>query len=289
MRVFWTLFKKEISQFFSAASSYVLLAVFLAMSGFFFYNISSYFAMQCIQALQYQSAYNIPLPPMSVNQWVVRPFFHNLAILAIFLIPIVTMRSYATERAHGTAELLMTSPIRTRQLVSAKFLASLSFYVVLIATTLLFQLILNAYTKAGSTMMTEQPKGFSIFDIIASAFSGRGGLDWGPVWAGYMGLLFVGIATIPIGQFISSLTKNQIIAAFMSFALLLILWIVDWSSLFATGWLSKVIGYIGISPHFSNFARGVIDTSDIIYFVSLTVLGIFLTSQSIESWRWRGA
>ncbi len=262
MRTMWTIFKKEFVQFFSSPTSYIIIAVFLAVSGFFFYNISSYFAMQCFQALQYQQAYNIPLPPMSVNQWVVRPFFHNLAVLAIFLVPIITMRSFAAERAFGTTELLLTSPVRTTHLVCAKFAAGMLLYVVLVALTLIFQLILHHFTANG--------------------------LDWGPVWAGYLGLLLLGLAVVPLGQFISSLTKNQIIAAFMSFALFLILWIVDWSTLFAKGTLSKVIGYIGLAPHFANFARGIVDTSDIIYFVSLCAIGLFVTHQSVESWRWRG-
>ena len=262
MRQMWTIFKKEMWQFFAAPGSYAILAVFLATSGFFFYNIASYFAMQSMQAIQYQTAYNIPLPPMSVNQWVVRPFFHNLAILAIFLIPILTMRSYAAERASGTVELLLTSPMRTSHLICAKTIAGLALYLCMIAATLLFQLILHGFTPQG--------------------------LDWGPVWSGYIGLFALGLATIPLCQFISSLTKNQIIAAFLSFALLLILWIVDWSTLFATGALSKILGYIGLSSHFANFARGVLDTSDIVYFVSLAVLGVFMTHQSVESWRWRG-
>lgn len=262
MRAIWSIFKKELFQFFSAPASYGVLAVFLGISGFMFYNIASYFAMQCMQAIQYQTAYNIPLPPMSVNQWVVRPFFHNLAILAVFLIPIITMRSYAAERAFGTAEIIMTAPIRTAHLVCAKFASGMVIFVALMIFTLLFQLIIHIFTPAG--------------------------LDWGPVWSGYIGLFLLGLATIPIGQFISSLTKNQIVAAFMSFAFLLVLWIVDWSTLFSKGILSKILGYIGLSPHFANFAKGVIDTSDFIYFLSMFILAIFLTHQSVQSWRWRG-
>ncbi|MCD6418084.1 ABC transporter permease [bacterium] len=263
MRAIWCIFKKEIFQFFSAPASYGIIAVFLAVSGFFFYNITSYFAMQCIQAIQYQSSYNIPLPPMNVNQWVVRPFFHNLAILVIFLIPIITMRSYAAERNYGTSELLLTSPIRTAHLVYAKLASGFIIFIALIVLTFLFQIIIDIFTPSG--------------------------LDWGPVWSGYLGLLLLGLAAIPVGQFISSLTKNQIVAAFMTFAVLLILWIVDWSTLFSSGILSKIVGYIGLSKHFSNFARGIIDTSDAIYFASVFVLSVFLTHQSVQSWRWRGA
>lgn len=262
MRPVWTIFKKELWQFFAAPVSYVIFAVFIAISGFLFYNIASYFAMQCMQAIQYQGAYNAPLPAMSVNQWVVRPFFHNLATMAIFLIPIITMKAYAAERAFGTAELLMTAKIRTIHIVIAKLASGLILYITLMGSTLLFQVILHYFTKSG--------------------------LDWGPVWIGYMGILMMGIAAVPMGQFISSLTKNQVIAAFLSFSFILILWIVDWSTLFAKGMFSKIIGYIGLSSHFANFAKGIIDTSDIIYFISFSLLCIFLTHQSVQSWRWRG-
>ena len=288
MRSVWTIFKKEIWQFFSAPISYVVIAVFLAVSGFLFYNIASYFAMQCIQALQYQSAYNIPLLPMSVNQWVVRPFFHNIAIMAIFLIPIVTMRSYAAERAFGTAELLMTSPLRTAHLVFAKFAGALALYLALIAGTLLFLVVTHYYSIPAYTAPADAGSLSTILGLIKHFFTAKG-LDWNPVVSGYLGLILLGIAAIPIGQFISSLTKNQIISAFLTFSFLLILWIVDWSTLFSEGLLSKIIGYVGLAPHFGNFAKGVIDTSDFIYFVSVAILGVFLTYQSIESWRWKGA
>ena len=261
MRKFTTLLGKELGQFFSTPTFYAILAVFIGVSGFFFYNIARYFANYCMFTLQYKfQGFNVPL---NVNQWVVRPFFINLAVVALFLIPIITMRSYAAERAYGTAELLLTAPIKTSQLVLSKLVGGLILFIVLISTTILFQLILDHYAV--------------------------GGLDWGPVWAGYLGLLLIGFATIPLGQFISTLTKNQIIAAFLTFAFMLILWIVDWSTLFSQTKLAKIVGYIGMAPHFNNFAKGVIDTSDVIYFISAGVLGIFLTYQSVESWRWRGA
>ncbi len=262
MKIIWCIFKKEFLHFFTAPATYVILAVFLGISGFFFYNIASFFALQCSQAADYQLVYNVPLPPMSVNLWVIRPFFSSLVTLVIFLIPIVTMHNYAAEKSNGTAELLMTSPISTSQIVWAKFFSSLIIYSILIAATISFHIIIACYSSAG--------------------------IDWAPVMTGYAGLFMLGLATIPIGQFISSMTNNQIIAAFLSFAFLLLLWIIDWSTLFAEGMVSDIIGYIGISNHFENFAKGIIDISDIVYFISLGAIGIFLTHQSVESWRWRG-
>lgn len=251
--------RKDLHSFFSSPVSYVLLAAFLAMSGFFFYNIASYFALQSSQASQYQMAYNSPLPNMNVNLWVVRPFFANLAILAIFLIPIITMRAYAEERSGGTAELLITQPLRSTEIVLGKLLAGYVLYAAMLLPTLAFQGLLHYYAPFG--------------------------LDWGPVLVGYFGLLLLGIGMIAIGQFISSLTRSQIIASFITFAILLTLWVVDWSSMFSDGVIADIIGYLGLSGHFENFARGVMDSSDIIYFVSFATLGVFLTHHSIENWR----
>ncbi len=262
MRTIWTIYKRELSQFLSSATTYIMLAIFLAITGFLFYNIASYFALQCSQAVEYRMVYNVPLPPMSANRWVVLPFFSNLAIIALFLIPVLTMRSYASERNSGTAELLMTSPVKISQIVWAKLLSNFTIFMILLSTTLIFQLILDYYTSPG--------------------------IDWGPVWSDYLGLICLAIGTIPLGQFISSLMKNQIIAAFVSFALLLLLWIIDWSTLFSSGVLSSTLGYLSLSKHFTNFAKGIINTSDIIYFVSFGIFGIFLVHRSLESWRWRG-
>ncbi|RKZ35170.1 ABC transporter permease [bacterium] len=262
MRAMFAILKKELSWFFSSPTTYIMLAVFLGIAGFLFYNIASYFAVQCAQIIQYKASYSMSPPPMNANQWVVIPFFSNLAIIALFIIPILTMRIYSAERNSGTAELLLTSPISTTQIIWGKLLANIIVYTLFIGTTLIFQIILHIYTNPG--------------------------LDWGPVWSGYLGLLLLGIAAIPLGQFISSLTGNQIISAFITFALLLLLWIVNWSTLFASPTIAQILNYIGFSQHFLSFSKGIIDTQDIIYFITISIFGIFLIHRSLNLWRVTG-
>ncbi len=263
MRQFANLTLRELGENLSSPMTYVMMAVFAGISGFLFYNLVSYFALQCSQAIQVQADYGVKLPPMNANQWVISPFFVNLATITLFLIPILTMKSFAGERAYGTAELLMTLPFRTSQIVLAKFTATFVVYVFFLVITLVFMIILNFHTQNG--------------------------IDWGPVWAGYLGLALMGAGLIPVGQFTSTLTRNQIVAAFVSFALFLTLWMISWSAIFYYGTTAQIIGKIGISPHILNFTRGIIDIADIVYFLSLGIFGAFLTAVSVESWRLTGA
>ena len=263
MRRIAILTAKELGDYFTSPITYVLMAIFSGVAGFLFYNLTSFFALQCAQSIQYQADYGVKLPPMNANQWVVAPFFVNLATVVLFLVPILTMRSYAGERNEGTAELMMTLPFRTGEIVAAKFVAALILYTVFVGITAVFMLILNHYTQNG--------------------------LDWGHIAAGYLGLLLMGAGIIPIGQFISTLTRNQFVAAFVSFAVFLILWMVSWSAVFYYGTTAQILGTIGLSPHILNFTRGIVDSADIVYFASLGAVGLFFTGLSLQMWRIMGA
>ena len=111
--------------------------------------------------------------------------------------------------------------------------------------------------------------------------------DWRPVLIGYLGLLLQGGALLAIGTFISTTTKNQIIAGGATFAACLLLWVLDWSSSYETTVLAKVLSYLSVVTHFEPFSKGVLDTKDVIFYLSVIVLGLFLTARSMESLRWR--
>jgi ABC-2 type transport system permease protein len=111
--------------------------------------------------------------------------------------------------------------------------------------------------------------------------------DWRPMMVGFLGLLLQGGAFLAIGIFISSMTKNQIVAGVAGFCVFLLLWVLDWVTSFGDSALTKVIGYISVISHFESFAKGVIDTKDVIYYVSMIALGLFLTARSMDSMRWR--
>lgn len=260
MRALWAIYKKELKSYFSTPLAYLILAAFLFFTGFFFYNILSYFSLACIQSVQLAQMYRRLPQPMNVNLWVVQPFFYNLAVISVFLVPLLTMRSFSEEKRLGTLELLITSPISNTSLVISKFLAAYTMYLVMLTFTFLYQVILLILGKP----------------------------DIPPILSGYLGFALMGSVFVTLGLFMSALTENQILSAILSFALLLLIWVVNWASVVSGGTIAEVFNYLSVSSHLSRFIRGVIDTSGIVYFVSFSALGLFLTGQAVESWRWRG-
>jgi len=171
------------------------------------------------------------------------------------------MATFADEKRRGTMELLLTSPITNLQVILGKFLASLSFFAVMLLPTLLYVLFVVIYSS---------PK-----------------MTWGPILSGYLGLLLLGGSLISLGIFISTLTENQIVAATVTFGAFLILWVIDLSARSGGTTLQEVFSYLSILNHFEDFSKGVIDTSSLIIYASFIFLGLFLTFRSIESLRWR--
>jgi len=260
MRGIFTIYKRELKSYFSTPIAYIILGAFLFFTGFFFYNILSYFSLACIQSMQYAQMYRRPPTPMNVNSWVVQPFFYNLAVISLFLIPLLTMRSFAEEKRLGTLELLITAPISNTALVLGKFLAAYTMFLVMLGFTFIYQAIL---------FILGEP-------------------DFMPILTGYIGFALMGAGFVALGLFMSAITENQILSAILSFGALLVFWVVNWASVVSGGWLSEALNYLSVSTHFGFFARGVVDSSGIIYFLSFATLGLFLTGQALESWRWRG-
>jgi gliding motility-associated transport system permease protein len=193
----------------------------------------------------------------------VRNFFGIVSTIILFLTPMLTMGVYAEERKRGTMELLMTSPITELQIVGAKFLAALTLFAAMLAPTFLYQLLMSTYSEPG--------------------------IPWRIVLSGYLGILLLGAVLVAIGSFISSLTESQIIAAVATFAVFLLLWVVDFGVRESTSTLGDALQYVSILRHFEDFSRGVIDTSSVVFYISLTALGFFLTIRTIDSMRWRKA
>jgi ABC-2 type transport system permease protein len=201
-------------------------------------------------------------PEIDVPGQVMRGFFGLLSTLVLFFTPILTMGVYAEERKRGTMELLMTSPVTETQIVLGKFLASLTLFMLMMLPT----------------------AGYVIFLCLHSDPMP----PWRMVAAGYAGVLLLGGSLIALGTFISSLTENQLIAAVLTFAAFLFVWVLDLGSN-ADGGIGAVVQYLSVIRHYDDFTRGVIDTSALIYYFSFIALFIFLTVRSIDSMRWRRA
>jgi ABC-2 type transport system permease protein len=249
-----TICRKEIHSYFRSPIAYFLMGFFALVSGFMFYGAVVAFVNQALQSAQFGQS-----TPMNVDEWVVRNVLSNVSVIGLFLIPMMTMRSFAEEKRSGTMELLVTSPLRDWEIVLGKWLGAMIMYAALLGLVAINLGTLYAY----------------------------GTPSWQPMMVGFLGLLLQGGAFLAIGNFISSMTKNQIVAAVAGFCVLLLLWVLDWVTSFSDSMLSKVVAYISVIPHFESFAKGVIDSKDVIYYVSMIVLGLFLTARSMDSMRWR--
>jgi ABC-2 type transport system permease protein len=199
------------------------------------------------------------MPPMDLNEWIIRPLLMNASVVALFLIPMITMRLFAEEKRSGTIELLLTSPIHDAEIIIGKWLAAVLMYAAILAFSGLNILMLFSYGKP----------------------------DWKPILVGYLGLLLQGGCLLAVGTFISTTTRNQIIAGGATFAVCLMLWVLDWVSSYETTTMGKVIAYLSVVTHFEPFSKGVIDLKDVIFYVSMIFFGLFLTARSMESLRWR--
>ncbi len=254
MRNIWIICRKELNSYFVSPIAYGLMSFFALVAGFFFYSATAIFVQRSMESQMMGRSF-----PMSVNEWVVRPVLSNVSVIGLFLIPMITMRLFAEEKRSGTYELLATSPIRDFEIILGKWIAALIMYAAILGVSLLDLLLLYAYGKP----------------------------DWKPMLVGYLGLLLQGGCLLAIGTFISNTTRSQIVAGVATFAVCLLLWVLDWVSAFETAAWAKVVSYLSVLTHFEPFSKGIIDTKDVIFYLTMIFLGLFLTARSMESLRWR--
>ncbi len=249
-------FKKEMRLYFGSPVAYVVCTFFLLISGwffsqiFFFYNLSS---MQSTMNPQFGQSLN-------PTETIMRPLFSNMSVVLLFFMPMLTMRLFAEEKKSGTIELLLTYPVRDGEVLAGKYLAAGTLFVCLLAFTLLYPGMLAHF----------------------------GRVEWGAILTGYLGLLLLGATFLAVGVLVSSLTENQIVAGFSTFGVLLALWVVGWGADFAGGTMRTLVQYLSILEHMDDFGKGVIDTKDIVYYVTATAFALFLTLRALESKRWKG-
>ncbi len=247
--------QKEAKAYFESPIAYVVIGLFALLFGYFYVAILNFFIEQSMQGGQF----GMP-SPMNVNQQMIRPLLLNTTVVLLLVMPLITMRTYAEEKRSGTIELLLTSPITDFQIIVGKFLGALALYASMLAVTLVY---------VGVLFFVGNP-------------------EWKPIVTAYLGLLLMGGSFLSVGLFISSLTKNQIVAGMLTFAVFLLLWIIDWIGSVAGPTAEQVFTYLSITQHFDDFAKGVIDTKHVIYYLSFITFGLFLTAKSVDSERWRG-
>jgi ABC-2 type transport system permease protein len=196
-----------------------------------------------------------------MGQASMRSYFNFLPWIFLFLIPAITMKLWAEEKKLNTTEILYTWPIENYEIILGKFIASLLFLTLTLVCSL----------------------------SIPISISFIGSLDWGVVIASYLGALFLGSAFLAIGLYISSLTDNQIIAFIVSIALSFVLFIIGESLItyFLPNFLINIFQYLGLGAHFNSIGRGVLDSRDIIYYLSIIGFFLYLNVRQIDSRKWK--
>lgn len=237
--------RRELRSYFTSYVAYVLLAIFLVLSGYFFYSDLSFFLLAGGHIL-----------PTGLWQYV----FLDMRLCALLVLPLVTMRLFSEERKLGTIELLWTYPVRDGEIIAGKFLAAWIFYVAMLLPTVINPVVLYQYYQ---------------FDVP-------------PLFAAYLGMLLIGTAFLACGLFISSLTENQVLSAMGTYGVLVFFWFMTWNEEAVNSRLLGFLQGLSLFDRFFNFARGVIDTRDVAFFLLFSLLFLFLTQLSLNSRKWRG-
>ena len=246
---------KELRSYFASPVAWVMMGLFALIFGWFFLSYLTFFVRQSMQSMMGGGPQT-----MNINMELIRPLLSNASVLVLFLLPMVTMRTYSEEKRSGTIELLLTSPLTDFEIIAGKFLGTVGLYLGLLAVTAVYIGILFIYGRP----------------------------EWRPLISGYLGLLLLGGCFISLGLFISSTTKNQMVAGAATFVVGLLFWIVSWFADSAGPTTAQVLSYLSITEHFDDFGKGIIDTKHVIYYLSFISFGLFLTLKSVDSERWRG-
>jgi len=247
--------QKELKAYFASPIAYVVIGFFALMFGYFYWALLGFFVEQSMRMMGLQGG-----PTQNVNEQMIRPVFMNASVLLLFTLPMVTMRTYSEEKRSGTIELLLTSPVTDFQIIMGKFLGAMGLYAAMLAVTVIHLGVLWAF----------------------------GTPEWKPLVTGYLGMLLMGGCFVSVGLLISSLTRNQIVAGFGTFAVFLLLWVINWVGPFMGPRTQAVLDYLSITTHLDDFTRGIIDTRHLVYYVSFIAFGLFLTARSVDTERWRG-
>jgi ABC-2 type transport system permease protein len=254
MKLVFLISNKEFKSYFTSPIAYLLMAFFGLIFGFGLYT-----ATRDVVRMGFQAQMMGQAQPTNLNDQIIRPLLGFASTISLFLIPMITMRLIAEEKKTGTIELLLTSPVQDLQIILGKWLGAMLLYLCVLGMSVINISLLFAWGKP----------------------------DWKPVLVAYLGLILQGGCLLAIGEFISTMTRNQIIAGGVTFFVCLLLWLLSWFTAFDSGATASVINYLSIVTHFDNFAKGVVDSKDVVFYLSMIFFALFVTSRSMESLRWR--
>jgi ABC-2 type transport system permease protein len=253
MRNIWTVAQRDFKTYFTSPIAYIIIAGFLVIMGWMFFFNLQHFALQNMQAQMGQGK------GQSITDGIVRPLFGNMNVIFLFFVPFITMRLFSEEKKNHTIELLMTSPITLTEIILGKFLSSLMLILVMLGMTCVYPIIL---------FVTGNP-------------------EIGPILTSILGTILLCCCYLSIGILFSATTENQIVAGALTFAAGLFFWLISWATQAAGPVWSDLLQYLSLISHYNNFGQGVIDTADVVFYVSFVGIGLFLTHRVLDSFRWR--
>jgi ABC-2 type transport system permease protein len=243
--------KKELNIYFATPIAYVMFTLFVVIGSYFFLRLLNAYEQASLMYMRFNA-----------GEMANRLNFQDAIFRNIFIVPFLTMRLVAEEKRQKTIELLYTTPVTPGEIVWGKYLASLAILVCALALTFTYPLLVQLVAKDAN------------------------GVEWRSVLLGYLGLFLMGAAYMAIGLFISSLTESQVVAALITFVVLLMTWIIGWTASEAEGWVRDFVTYLASVSHLDSFSKGTLELKDVIYFLSIVALGLFATNRAVEAHRW---
>jgi ABC-2 type transport system permease protein len=255
------IFRKELQGYFKSPLSYVIAGFFWVLTGLFFVLVAQNVIEQAAQNDLGRQMGQGGSSPIDVPNIILQNFLSVMGSILLFVLPVLSMNLYTEERRRGTLELLATSPVTNWAVALGKLLAVVTFVVALIVPMMLLELYL--FSTAKPTMPLQ------IFFV------------------GHLGVLLLAAAVLSLGMFISSLTGSAIVAAFLTFVLVLVLWILDSLGQSLSGPVGDVLKHFSLLKHYTTLSQGILDSPGLVLFASYIVLGLFLTAQSIDLFRFQ--
>jgi ABC-2 type transport system permease protein len=252
--------KKELNIYFATPIAYVMFTLFVVVGSYLFLRLIGAYEIATLEYMKVQDPEL--LARLNFQDRIFHGLFLNMGTLLIFVMPFLTMRLIAEEKKQKTIELLYTTPITSLSIVLGKFFAAVAILAITLALTTIYPYMVQAFANDPN------------------------GVDWRSIGLSYLGLFLLGSAFTAIGIFISALTESQIVAALVTWAVLLMLWIVGLAGAEAEGWLRELVTYLSTGAHLDSFTRGTVALKDVVYFLSLIILGLFATNRAVEAHRW---
>ncbi|MBN1296906.1 ABC transporter permease subunit [bacterium] len=256
MKAFWTIVRRDLTGYFLSPVFYALGTVFLLLTGLLFF--SNLLVYTEISFSIMQNPYFSQMLNLSAD--FIRPLAAQFAVIFLFIIPALTMRSFAEERRSGTLELMLTYPVSDTQVILAKFCSSFLTMCLILTMTLVYPVLLFTW----------------------------GTPEIAPIASAYVGLMCMAAQFIAIGIFASSVTDNQIVSALVAFGLNLVFWMIGWASPSSHGTIHDLMRFLSIIEHYEPMIKGILKITDLLYFLSVSCFFLFLTGQVLESKKWRG-